>query len=88
MPINWIQQFQWSRIGVEIYARVESKEGINCNLVFAKSRVGPLKQSLPQKELLGASLLLRVFATIESVYLPSLMDLESHYFSDSETVLC
>ena len=73
--------------GVAIYARLESKEGIDSNLIFAKSRVAPPKRTLPQKELLGAVLLSNVLSTVQGVY-SSLPNLENHLFSDSETVLC
>ena len=40
--------------GSALYARVQSKRGVEVNLIASKSRVAPLKtQSLPRLELLG-----------------------------------
>ena len=47
----------FSAFGAVLYLRVEAKDGIESNLVYAKSRVSPKSQTLPRKELLGALLL-------------------------------
>lgn len=69
-----------------IYLRVIGKEGVNCSLQLAKTKVAPLKSlSIPRLELLGAHTL----AKLTSHYLqfvPIKVD-SVHLWSDSKDVL-
>ena len=77
-----------SAFGAVIYLRVEAKDGIESNLVYAKSRVSPKGQTLPREELLGALLLAKGIDIVRKV-IGSVIELGDEYlFSDSKTVLC
>ena len=77
-----------SAFGTVIYLRVEAKDGIESNLVYAESCVSPKGQTLPSKELLGALLLAKGIDIVRKV-IGSVIELGDEYlFSDSKTVLC
>ena len=68
---------------------VYSNGCVNVHLVASKTRVAPLKQqTIPRLELLGATILARLFCTVQRV-LKSLSPMLGFYcWTDSFTVLC
>lgn len=55
--------------GVAFYARVESVDGIRCNLVVSKTRVAPLKgMTIPRMELCGAVMMAQMCEQICSIH--------------------
>lgn len=69
-----------------IYARTETQNGVEVNLVQAKSRVAPNgKTTIPKLELLSATLGSRLMQLVKSILNTRL--LEIFYWTDSSTVL-
>ena len=73
--------------GGTIYLRTETTEGIDSNLLVAKSRVAPKGQTLPRKELIGALQIAKLFDVARKVVTPVLSIDNEFYFSDSKTAL-
>ena len=76
--------------GCCIYLRFERKSGfIEVALVSSKSKVAPLrKETIPRLELLGASLLARLFKTIKENLSPDYTINDLYAWTDSAVVYC
>nr|XP_018906843.1 PREDICTED: uncharacterized protein LOC109036879 [Bemisia tabaci] len=72
-----------------VYVRIPLKTGFDCNLVVAKSKVGPMKpQSIPRMELSGADLLAKILPTVVSAVKSTKYKIEKIIaLTDSTTVL-
>lgn len=71
-----------------VYLRCEHREGIQCHLITAKSKVAPLKRvTIPRLELCGAVLAAQLLHYVQEV-LKSVLPVEAmHAWTDSTTTL-
>ena len=73
-----------------VYLRIcYEGDSVEVSFVASKTRVAPMKkQSIPQLELMGATLLARLLSTVKTVLQPTLGEMNSYCWVDSCTALC